>query len=249
MISPFDLTPAQQVFAVFYAIFFGTMLSTVGSRRSIPKIKDVEKLKTRGENKRPSEELEFLSKTKLENASLNLFDTPNAWAIGWTKQNKPLIRTILSIMILNILPGIFFAIIFMDLHEIRNINFYQIIFIVWMSLLPQQIYRAFYAILAKCYRKMYLDPSNEKQKKYSKYWDYDLAAVVMLFEDRLRFEAHRNPLNHIAFPVFFYLPSILFFYSILFNIHVSFLISIIFTTSSITLFLIGIMLPLFLRDC
>lgn len=31
-----DLNMAQQVFAVFYAIFFGTMLSMLGGRKSLP---------------------------------------------------------------------------------------------------------------------------------------------------------------------------------------------------------------------
>lgn len=65
-----SLTIAQQIFTAFYAIFFGTMLQTVGSRRAIENSK---KLKL---------------KLKVKSPSLNLFDTPNAWAIGFHLNNK-----------------------------------------------------------------------------------------------------------------------------------------------------------------
>lgn len=192
----FDLTSAQQVFAVFYAIFFGTMLQTVGSRRSLPNNK--ENLKRLKDRRNP-----YIDKYELRvsNPSLNLFDTPNAWAIGFYKDNKPLWRTIFSILCLNILPGFIFAIIFFGLHELpdKNLQIGHVVLIVLISLVPQYIYRLLYAVLTLFHEEFYLN--NEEHKDYN---DYDLAAHALLWEDRLQFSAHKSAINHSAFPFLFF---------------------------------------------
>lgn len=127
MSDSFNLTSAQQVFAVFYAIFFGIMLQTMGDRRA------------------PNRKF---STGKRNEVTLNLFDTPNAWVIGASLNNKPLFRSIFSIMILNIAPGLFFALVFSGLGSLKgNLSLEQIILLVWISLAPQYIYRIFYALL------------------------------------------------------------------------------------------------------
>ncbi len=177
-----DLSVAQQVFAVFYAIFFGTMLSTVGARRSLPKINKYKKL-------------------KVKQPSLNLFDTPNAWAIGFCRDNKPFWRTILSIICLNILPGFIFAAVFFGLHKVpdKNLELGQVVIIVLISLVPQYIYRLFYAILTLFHETLYLNNGEHKD-----YHDYDLAAHALLWEDRLQFAAHKSAIKHSAFPFLFF---------------------------------------------
>ncbi len=238
----FDLTPAQQIFAVFYAIFFGTMLQTVGARRSIPTTKDLEEKKF----EIPSEEREYIKLTKLNSASLNLFDTPNAAAIGITRENKPLIRTFFAILLLNILPGTFFGLVFLVLARVGSINIWQIVFIVWISLAPQQIYRIFYAFLAKCYKKIYMNPNNKKQRIYKDYCDHDYAAVVMLWEDRLKFKAHKKSRFHLIFPLFIYFPTIFIFYPIIFSINLWF--NYLYISTLITLISIGLVCFYCLND-
>lgn len=188
--NPNDLTAAQQIFAVFYAVFFGTMLQTVGARGSISGKK---------------------YKSKLKNASLNLFDTPNAWAIKSIKfDNKPLWRFILSVLFLNILPGIIFALIFRDFYKLHNaLSWLQILVIVWISLTPQYIYRLFYALLASLHNEIYLS-----KKEYKKFNEFDIAAHEKLWEERLQFESHGRAMNHIAFPVFFFFPMSIILYNI-----------------------------------
>lgn len=181
MANPFDLNSAQQIFAVFYAIFFGTMLQTVGARRSLPNNK--------------------YKNLQVRNPSLNLFDTPNAWAIGFCRDNKPLWRTILSMLCLNILPGYIFAVILFGLHGLsdKSLQLGQVVLIVFISLVPQYIYRFFYAVLTSFHEALYL-----KEKEYKDYNQYDLAAYALLSEDRLQFPAHKSAISHSAFPFLFF---------------------------------------------
>jgi hypothetical protein len=189
--EPWELTAAQQVFAVFYAIFFGTMLSMLGGRRAISK---------KG-NK-------YAKQTKLKNASLNLFDTPNAFAIGLSKNNKPLIREIFAVGILNIFPAFVFATIFEQFHKIQSgLDWIDVILIVWISLAPQWIYRVFYALLSINNGEWIYISDKKVEKDFN---DFDLAALAVLWEERNQFPAHREFFYHFAFPFFFYLPFALF---------------------------------------
>ncbi len=210
--NPNDLTAAQQIFAVFYAIFFGTMLQTIGARSSISNVKpmsDIGKM-------RKDASIPYAS--KLKNTSLNLFDTPNAQAIGVSCYNKPLWRFIASLIVLNIFPGWLFAIIFTDLHHVQDsLNVTQIVIIVWISLAPQYIYRLFYAGLTLLYKTFYLTGREPKKYQYSKYRDYDFGALIKLWEERLQFSSHAKVHNHIAAPLYFYVPVSIILYHYFLN--------------------------------
>ena len=226
------MNDAQQIFAVFYAIFFGTMLQAVSARRTLREAKKV------------GEKNKYLDKTDVKNASLNLFDTPNAWAIGFSKNNKPLLRVFLSITILNGLPAFVFAIVFIQLHQIENnLGVLDILTIVWISLAPHWIYRVFYAILTiKESAWIYIESKSIKESKYA---DFDIAALAMLWEDRNQFTAHRNPYFHIAFPLFVYLPLAILSFVYLLRENINLCLFCVGVTISITLFIVGIILFLF----
>jgi len=187
------LTSAQQIFSLFYAIFFGTMLQTIGSRRTVAGL-------------------------KIKNSTLNLFDSPNAWAIGLKSRNKPLRRFILSTIILNIIPGLIFAYIFVGLGSLSfekvniSLQILIILAILWISLVPQYLYRFFYAILAskRIGSWLYLEKG-----EYSDYNEYDLGATQIINRERRKLNGHGFPFNHIAFPLFFYFPSVLILYNFL----------------------------------
>lgn len=182
-----ELKVGQQIFILFYAIFFGVMLQTLGDRRT-PKDK---KHNTRKRNE----------------VTLNLFDTPNAWAIGISKTNRPFFRLILSVFILNVAPGVYFAWIFLGLSKADYFpNLWQIISLVWISLAPQHIYRCFYAILTKDRIRKFLYLSENEHKGYN---DHDVDAVALLWTERDQFNAHKYWLNHLAFPVGFYFPTVI----------------------------------------
>lgn len=184
----FELTPAQQLFAVFYAIFFGVMLQTIGDRRTPKKF----------------------STGKRNEVTLNLFDTPNAWAIGASLTNKPLFRAILSIIFLNLLPGIIFALIFLGLNGIKGFpNIWQITIMVWISLAPQYVYRLFYACLTVGWIRNILFLSGNQHKGYN---DHDKDAVALLRTERDQFKAHGKFINHLAFPMAIYFPSVVILY-------------------------------------
>lgn len=209
-----NLTDSQQVFAVFYAIFFGIMMQTIGSRRTNPD--------TSGKEKR-------------HDITLNLFDTPNAWAIGFRYDNKPFWRAMLSIFVLDIVPGIIFALVFLGLGALRtSLNFIQILAIVWIALSPQYIYRVYHAILVMFDSGLYLNKG-----EYDKYNDYDINAVNLIKIDRKQYPGHKSSINHLAFPVFFFFPSLIILYD---YFLVSGQINGFFVYLSIALLIIGIVL-------
>jgi hypothetical protein len=196
-----DLTVAQQIFSVFYAIFFGIMLQTVGTRTQISiKNKKIAKL----------------MEGKTHQATLNLFDTPNAWAIGADWNNKPLWRALISIFVLNVLPGAFFALVFSGLSELRQpLSLEQILILVIISLTPQYLYRIFYAFLTikPIYEFLYLRKGTGG--KYDKFSNHDEMAFQLLEEQRLKYPGHGNPYYHLAFPIFVFLPLIILLYNYL----------------------------------
>jgi hypothetical protein len=184
-----NLTIAQQIFAVFYAIFFGVMLQTIGDRRT-PNKKNKQRMRNE--------------------VTLNLFDTPNAWAIGASFTNKPLLRSIVSIVVLNIFPGLFFGFVFLGLGELKMmLSVGQIALLVWISLAPQYIYRIFYALLTtrRIQNFLYLDENEHKE-----YNDHDIDAKALIQTERGQFKGHSDPINHLAFPFAIYLPSIILLY-------------------------------------
>ncbi|EKD90070.1 MAG: hypothetical protein ACD_32C00046G0003 [uncultured bacterium] len=162
-----ELTAAQQVFAIFSAIFFGVMLQTAGAKTGVK--------------------------------SLNLFDTPNAWSSHSIWRNKPLNRFILSVFFLNILPGLVFAVIFSGLHALVELNWLQIVIIVFISLFPTHIYRLYFGVLTG-FKNNLFDRSLTKDKN----------ALKILGSERSR--EHSKWFNHVAIPVFLILPVDILFY-------------------------------------
>lgn len=198
-----NLTPAQQIFSVFYAIFFGIMLQTVGARRSNPRIDDIKR--------KASKKTEKLEK----NITLNLFDTPDAWAIGnFSPDNKPLWRFLFSLLMLNIFPGLVFALVFVSLGHIKDsLNVLQILVLVWISLVPNNIYRIYLGILTECIDALYLD----ERSKYKEFGVPDLNARAILVNERKQYPGHNKLLNHIAIPVFWFFPATTLFYYYVFS--------------------------------
>jgi hypothetical protein len=181
------LTQAQQIFSVFYAIFFGIMLQTIGTRRSNP-------------NKK--------SKKKVHDITLNLFDTPNAWAIGFRYNNKPFWRFLISILFLNIIPGLIFALVFQGLSYLdRSIGWAEILVIIWISLLPHYIYRFYLAVIVLFKSKFYL-----QEDEYPEYNSHDVNASYLIFLERGQYKAHSSFLNHITFPFLIVFPSVFILY-------------------------------------
>jgi hypothetical protein len=198
------MNDAQQIFSVFYAIFFGIMLQTIGARRSNPRIDGTKKT------------------AKLEkNVTLNLFDTPNSWAIGVSRQNKPLIRFICSLLMLNVLPGFIFTLVFIELGGIKSLNHIQIIVLIWISLFPNYIYRIYLGLLAEHVDFLYL----RDKGKYKEFSGPDLNARAILHNERKQHPGHNKILNHIAIPLFWILPSTILLYYYAFspisNVHLS----------------------------
>lgn len=182
-----NLTSAQQIFSVFYAIFFGIMLQTVGARRS-----NVSKL----------------TREKNHDITFNLFDTPNAWAIGFRYDNKPFWRFLLSILFLNIIPGAVFAIVFIGLNQIhKQIGLTEILVILWISLIPHYLYRIYIAIVVLFKSELYL-----KKGEHDNYNQHDIFALALWYVDREQYSGHKSFVNHIAFPVFVVLPSVVLLY-------------------------------------
>lgn len=185
-----NLTPAQQIFSVFYAIFFGIMLQTVGARR------------TNASN---------LQKENNHDITLNLFDTPNAWAIGFRYDNKPFWRLLFSIFFLNVIPGVIFAIVFLGLKNLANqIDWAKILIIIWISLIPHYIYRIYIAVVVLFSDGLYL-----KSGEYDKYNPYDINAKALILKDRKQYEGHKSFFNHFAFPFFIVFPSNIILYNYL----------------------------------
>jgi len=220
LVNPNDLTAAQQVFAAFYAIFFGIMLQTIGARRSKVKSK-FKKLKKEKYN---------------SDVTYNLFDTPNAWAIGLRYDNKPLWRLLFSILCLNILPGYIFALIFNGLSYVDNPTLIQVIQLVWISLIPQYIYRVYMAVLVHFKEDLYL-----KEEEYPDYNTHDLYALDLIGADRSQHKAHSSFINHAAFPVFFVFPSNIICYYLLAPTQIQFALvysSLVFITIGLLFFIL-----------
>lgn len=182
-----DLTQAQQIFSVFYAIFFGIMLQTIGARRSNPDSK---------------------GKEKNHDITLNLFDTPNAWAIGFRYNNKPFWRFLISILFLNIFPGVIFASVFYGLSYLKGaIGWAEILVIIWISLIPHYIYRFYLAFVVLFKSELYL-----QEKEFPEYHSHDINASNLIHLERGQYKAHSSFFNHIAFPFFIVFPSVVLLY-------------------------------------
>jgi len=187
-IDPNSLTPAQQIFAIFYAIFFGIMLQTVGARRSNPQ--------------------QLNKEYESRDITLNLFDTPNAWAIGLRLDNRPFWRFLFSLGLLNLLPGIIFVFFFNGLSDLKyKVEGIQILVIIWLSLLPHYVYRVYLAFLVLSRDQLYL-----KKGEFEGYNTHDILAYGLIESDRVQHKAHGKFWNHIAFPILFVLPSVIILY-------------------------------------